>query len=117
MPGIRLDLVVERNAGGKVAVRALDSGGVNPRTDLTGWTGLMQVRAEQDSGAELLATGVVTIDTGTAIVTGRITADSTLAMDWETGYYDLFIIDGSDPTDRECLAWGEATFARRVSHT
>lgn len=115
MTEINVDFTVARNAGGRIIVQLLDSGGVNPRTDLAGWTGHMQVRAERSPDATLLCEADVEIDTATGTVTGRILPADTEAADWVTGEYDLLIVNGADDTDREPLAYG--TVSLRESTT
>lgn len=114
---LRLDIEVERRGTCKVVVQVLDSGGVNPRTDLTGWTGALQVRADREPGAELLADGDVTIDTATGVVTGVIASDDTDPVSsWAAGEYDMYIEDPSQtPPERLYLVWGTARFKERVT--
>lgn len=114
---VRLDIEVERLGTCKVVVAVLDSGGVNPRTDLSGWTGALEVRSDRIPGAELLAAGDVTIDVATGIVTGIIPSDETDPTDaWAAGEYDMYIEDPSQaPPERIYLVWGTARFRERVT--
>jgi len=111
MTATRQDIVVERGQTFTYVVALLDEAGVN-RTDLAGFTGTMQIRAEQDSGATLLATATVAINTGTARATATIAKATTTAYEWTTGRYDLIITDG---TTSERVAEGRATLSRNVT--
>lgn len=113
----RLDIEVERSGTCQVVVQVLDSGGVNPRTDLNGWTGALQVRADRSPDAALLADGDVTIDVATGIVTGVIDRlETDPAIPWAAGEYDMYIEDpGQSPPERLYLVWGTARFRERVT--
>lgn len=110
MVAVHQDIVVERGGTFELAVLVLDSDGVDPRTDLAGWTGAMQIRAERDPTSTLLATATVAIDTATAVVTATIADDLTEVMAWRSGEYDLKITNG---TQTLWLAKGTARFEQR----
>ncbi len=114
---VRLDIEVERSGTCRVVVQVLDSGGVNPRTDLSGWTGALEVRGDRTPTAQLLATGAVTIDVGTGVVTGVISsAETDPATAWAAGEYDMYIEDpGQSPPERLYLVYGVARFRERVT--
>jgi hypothetical protein len=115
--GVRLDIEVERSGTCRVVVQVLDSGGVNPRTDLNGWTGAFQVRSDRSPDAELLASGTVTIDAATGIVTGVLpTTETDPPIPWAAGEHDMYIEDPSQtPPERIWLTWGTARFKERVT--
>jgi hypothetical protein len=114
---VRLDIEVERRGTCRVVVQVLDSGGVDPRTDLSGWTGALQVRTDRTPDATLLATGVVTIDTATGVVTGVLPSTQTdPAESWAAGEYDMYIENpAQNPPERLFLVWGRALFRERVT--
>lgn len=107
----QLDITVRRGATFTLVVDLLDEDGV-ARTDLAGYTGTMQIRSEQDSGATLLATATVAVDSGNAQTTATIAKATTGAYEWKTGRYDLVITDG---TTTERVAEGRATLSRNVT--
>lgn len=111
MVAVRQDLMAEQNGTLSLAVQVLDSGGVNARTDLTGWTGAMQIRETRDAASALLAEATVTIDVATGTVTAVVDA-AELVAEWRSGEYDLVIVKG---TEREPLAWGTVRFRRTVT--
>jgi hypothetical protein len=115
MSGVRLDIEVEQNGTFELAVQVLDSGGVDPRTDLAGWGGVLQIRADRDPLATLYASAVVSVDSATAIATATIDADDTAVMTWRSGEYDFYITDNGSPAQRIFLCWGSAKFVKRVS--
>jgi hypothetical protein len=89
---------VEIGLGGSitVVVEVLEADGTV--SDLTGFTGEMQVRTSYDSTV-VLATGDVTIGTGDdeGIVTGFVSADDlSLDLTWSAAYYDIRIVDDDD---------------------
>jgi hypothetical protein len=104
MVATRLDILVEQGATLEIVAEVLDAGGVDPRTDLAGWTGAMQIRPTADS-ATVLATADVAVDGATAQVTASVPDYLTSAMAWRSGVYDLIITDG-DRTER--LLYGVA---------
>lgn len=110
MVAVLQDIEVERGGTFELAVAVLDSGGVDPRTDLAGWTGAMQIRERRDPDSTLLATATVTIDTATGVVTATIAASLTETMAWRSGEYDLKITNG---TQVLWLAKGTARFEQR----
>jgi hypothetical protein len=114
---VRLDIEVERSGTCRVVVQVLDSGGVNPRTDLSGWTGAFQVRTDRAPDADILANGTVSIDTATGIVTGLLSSTETdPVLSWAAGEYDIYIQNpATNPPDRIWLVWGAAKFKERVT--
>jgi hypothetical protein len=108
---VRQDLQAEQNGTLRFEVQVLDSEGVNPRTDLTGWTGVMQIRASRDIASAVIAQASVTIDTATGVVSAVVDAAS-LVTEWRSGEYDLVIVNG---TTREPLAWGTVRFRKTVT--
>jgi hypothetical protein len=107
---VRQDLQAEQNGTLRFEVQVLDSGGVDPRTDLIGWTGVMQIREGRDQDAALIAEATVSIDIASGIVTAVVDA-ADLVTEWRAGEYDLVIVNG---VDREPLAWGTVRFRKTV---
>lgn len=84
---------VEIGQGGSmtVVVEVLEADGT--ASDLTGFTGEMQIRTGYDSDI-VLATGDVEIDDN--MVTGFVAADDLDAEPWSAAFYDMRIVDGDD---------------------
>lgn len=110
MVAVRQDLQAEQNGTLRFEVTVLNSDGVEPRTDLTGWTGVMQIRESRDADSALLAEADVTIDVANGIVSAVVDA-ADLVTEWRSGEYDLVIVSG---TTREPLAWGTVRFRKSV---
>lgn len=104
MPAVEQDIVVEQARTFELSVQVLDPDGVNPRTDLAGYTGAMQVRTARSTTADLLAEADVTIDALTGIVTATIDHTTTASYTWRSGVYDLYITNG---TRVEPLTYGD----------
>lgn len=111
MVAVRQDIWLAQGRTFELAVEVLDEDG-DPRTDLAGWTGAMQVRASQSSTATLLATATVSINTSTGVVTATIAAADTASAAWRVGWYDLYIASGATKED---LAYGDARLRRTVT--
>lgn len=95
--------------------------------DLSGYSAKMQIRADLDSESELITT-ITSDGTTTGITLGgslgtivlRIGADVTAAMDvpedgGRLGYYDLFLIENGDPTERIRLLRGSVFITPMVT--
>lgn len=112
MGAVRQDVEVVQNATFRFVVNLHDEDD-QPRTDLAGYTGAMQIRAEQDNTSTLIVAATVTIDTGDAQATATIANTVTAGLDFVAGWYDLHITHASAGT--EPIAWGRARFRRTVT--
>lgn len=81
---------IEGNEGGSVVVSVQVQESDGTASDLSGYTGTMQVRADP-LDSTILATGTVTISGST--VTGTVAAADT--VDWSAGYYDIRIVSSA----------------------
>lgn len=113
MVAARLDIVVEQGATFELVVDLLDENG-DPRTDLAGYTGAMQIREERDTTSTLLATATVAIDTVNAKATATIAKATTAGYGWSAGWYDLEITN-SGATRTERIVEGRASLSRNVT--
>lgn len=111
MVAVVQDIEVEQGATLEVLVEMLDEDGQTPRV-LAGYTGTMQIRAEQDPDSVLLGTGTVAVATGQ--VTATIAHGTTAGYTWRSGYYDIAITNG---TRRERIAQGVARLDRQTTTT
>lgn len=89
------DVTVEQGETFRFTVDLLDLATGEARTDLDGFTGSMQIRADQSLDGELLGEADVTVDADNSQVTAVIPDDETALYDWNSGYYTLRITDGS----------------------
>lgn len=111
MVAVVQDLVVEQGATFEFVVDLLGPTG-QPRTDLAGYAGALQIRESQDVASPLLAEATVTIDSANAQAVATIADTVTATYDWDAGWYDLRM-DG--PTRSERVARGRATLSRAVT--
>src|SRR5690349_9347393 len=114
MAAVKQDVTIEQGGTFTLSVQVLDSGGVNPRTDLTGWSGEIVIRTDRDPLSTLLATGPVVVDVATGVATATIPAATTYTLD-DTHFaggaqYDMAIDDGGNPAEVIPLAWGTVYF-------
>jgi hypothetical protein len=67
-------------------------------TDLTGYTGAMQIRTMKSDPTTLydVPSGQISIDSVARQVSVDLRADGTAAFDWDHGVYDVRIVKGSD---------------------
>lgn len=110
MPATRLDVMVEERATFELTIDLLDSEG-DPRTDLTGATGAMQIREDRDDTSDLIVAATVEVDASNSQVTATITAAVTAGLDFTSGWYELRITNQA-ATRTERVAHGVATFSR-----
>ena len=94
---------LEADQGGTVELPVAVTESDGTASDLTGYTGEMQVWSSYASDATLLATAAVDIDEDAGVVTGTIDGADTLTATWRSGVYDLVITNGTTP---EYLARG-----------
>lgn len=111
MTATRQDVVVEQGVTFEYTVDLFDADG-QPRTDLGGKTGTMQIRTEQNGASALIATATVTVDTVNSQATATIADSVTASLDFSAGWYD-FDISGGGRSER--VAEGRATFSRTVN--
>lgn len=111
MTATRQDISVEQGVTFDYVVDLLDEAGT-ARTDLAGYDGLMQIRAEQDDTSLLLGTATVSIDTINAQATATIADTVTDTYTWTAGWYDLRI---TNDVRSERVAQGRAVFNRKVT--
>jgi predicted amino acid dehydrogenase len=107
---IEWDIEVEQGATFELPIDCVTAEG--EVRDLTGYTGVMQIRSSRSTLGTLLATATVTITADTGRVVASIADTVTAAYDWHAGVYDLFITNGSR-TDK--LATGNAKLIRAVT--
>lgn len=88
MPATEYNIDAEQDGTITLSVDVVESDGT--ASNLTGYTGSMQVRADYDDVA-VLATATVTISGNT--VTAVVAASATGT--WSSGYYDLKIASGA----------------------
>lgn len=85
---------LEADAGGTITVSVDVTEADGSASNLTGWTGEMQVRATPDS-EDVLAEGTVAITALTGRVVGTIAASETEDAEWRAAFYDIRITDGT----------------------
>lgn len=85
---------VEADQGGTIAVTVDVTEADGTASNLTGYTGEMQVRTVPSSD-EVLATGTVVITPTTGRVVGTIPASETADAEWRAAHYDIRITDGT----------------------
>lgn len=114
MTAVKQDVTIEQGGTFTLSVQVLDSGGVNPRTDLTGWSGEIVIRADRNPTSVELASGAVTVDVATGVATAIIPASTTFTLDGANfaggAQYDMAIDDGGSPAEVIPLAWGTVFF-------
>ena len=88
---------IEADQGGTIELPVAVTERDGTASDLTGYTGEMQVWSSYVDDADLLATATVVITAATGLVVGTIDGDDTLAATWRSGVYDVVITDGALP--------------------
>lgn len=111
MVAVVRDVELEQGATFELAVDCFEEDGTTPRTDLSGYSGSMQIRETVDS-ADVLATATVTVDDDAGVVLATIPHATTAAVTWRAGVYDLEITNG---TRVERLARGRVKVTRNVT--
>lgn len=102
---------VDADQNGTITIPVLVTESDGTVSDLTGYTGLMQVRTSPATDV-LLASGVVTIDTSSGLVTAVVAANDTLT--WISGVYDIYIVNGAV---REYIARGRINLRPTVTRS
>lgn len=102
---------IEAVAGGTITVAVTVTESDGTASDLSGYTGEMQVR-ESTLSETVLATGTVVISGNT--VTGTIPASQTEDADWVAAVYDIRIVNG---TTVEYVVRGQIKLLLPVTHS
>lgn len=85
---------IEGDRGGTITVTVDVTEADGTPSNLTGYTGEMQVRATPSSSV-VLATGTVAITALTGRVVGTVAAADTEDAEWHVAHYDMRIMSGA----------------------